>query len=182
MVTRDEALKVISGKGQSPNIIKHLISVGGAMRYLATHFKEDGDSWEIAGILHDADYNLAPLTRHGYEAVDWFKGKLSPEIERAVISHNFANNGVEPQGRMGWALYSVDNLAGLIIAAALVRPDKKLAGLTAQSVLKRFGETGFAKGADREEIKACSKLGLSLEEFTSISLDGIKSLAVELGL
>lgn len=182
MVTRDEALKVISDRGQSPNIIKHLISVGAAMRALATYFKEDEDSWEIAGILHDADYNLAPLPRHGYEAVDWFKGHLSPEIERAVISHNFANNGVEPQGKMGWALYSVDNLAGLIIAAALVRPDRKLEGLTVESVLKRFGETSFAKGASREEIKACSKLGLSLAEFTRISLNGIKDVAGDLGL
>lgn len=182
MISKAEALKVISAKGQSPNIIKHLLSVGAAMRALAAYFKEDGDSWEIAGILHDADYNLAPLPRHGYEAVDWFKGELNPEIERAVISHNFANNGVEPQGQMGWALYSVDNLAGLIIASALVRPDKKLDGLTVESVLKRFSETSFAKGANREEIKACSKLGLSLEEFTRISLSGIKAIAGDLGL
>lgn len=182
MITKDKALKTISSKGQSPNIIKHLLSVGGAMRALAGHFKEDGDSWELAGILHDADYNLAPLERHGYEAVAWFEGRLSPEVERAVISHNFANNGVEPEGRMGWALYSVDNLAGLIIAAALVRPDKKLEGLTVESVLKRFDESSFAKGASREEIKSCAKLGLSLEEFTVISLKGIKTLAGELGL
>ncbi|HET7713157.1 MAG TPA: HD domain-containing protein [Patescibacteria group bacterium] len=182
MVSKDEVLKVISQKGQSPNIIKHLLAVGGAMRALAEHFNEDMDQWEIAGILHDADYNLAPLDRHGYEAVEWFKGQLAPDIERAVISHNFANNGVEPQGKMGWALYSVDNLAGLIIASALVRPDKKLEGLTAESVLKRFGETSFAKGANREEIKACSKIGLDLKEFVDISLRGINSLAGDLGL
>lgn len=182
MISKPLVLKTISGKGQSPNIIKHLISVGGAMRALAVYFKEDEDSWELAGLIHDADYNLAPLDRHGYEAASWFEGMLSPEIERAVISHNFASNGVRPEGKMGWALYSVDNLAGLIIAAALVRPDKKLEGLTVESVLKRFGETSFAKGVSREEIKACSKLGINLEEFTSISLNGIKDVAGDLGL
>lgn len=182
MISKPDVLKTISGKGQSPNIVKHLISVGGAMRALAAHFKENEDSWELAGLLHDADYNLAPLDRHGYEAASWFEGKISPEIERAVVSHNFANNGVKPEGKMGWALYSVDNLAGLIIASALVRPDKKLDGLTAESVLKRFHEPSFAKGANREEIKSCSKLGLGLEEFVVISLKGIKALAGELGL
>lgn len=182
MISKEEVLKTISAKGQSPNIIKHLISVGGAMRALAAHFKEDENCWELAGLLHDADYNLAPLDRHGYEAVDWFKGNLTPEIERAVISHNFANNGVRPEGNMGWALYSVDNLAGLIIASAMVRPDKKLDGLTAESVLKRFHESSFAKGANREEIKSCLELGLDLEEFVALSLRGIKALAVELGL
>jgi hypothetical protein len=182
MITRGEALKVISEKGQNPNIVKHLISVGGAMRELAKHFGGNEDEWELAGVLHDADYNLAPIERHGHEAVSWFEGGLNPEIDRAVISHNFANNGVEPEGKMGWSLYAVDNLAGLIIAAALVRPDKKLDGLTIESVLKRFREPSFAKGANREEIVTCEKIGLNLEQFIEISLRGIKPLAGELGL
>lgn len=182
MISRDEALKVIEGKGQSPNIVKHLISVGGAMRELASHFGEDSDRWEVAGILHDADYNLAPLERHGFESADWFAGRIDDEIKNAVIAHNFANNKVEPSSLMAWALYAVDNLAGLIIAAALVRPDKKLAGLTVESVLKRFKEHSFAKGANREEILACEKVGLSLPEFTEITLTGIKKLAGPLGL
>lgn len=182
MITRAEALQVISDKGQSPNIVKHLISVGGAMKALARHFGENEAEWELAGILHDADYNLAPLERHGYEAADWFKGQIPEEVAQAVISHNYANNKVQPQGKIGWAVYSVDNLAGLIIAAALVRPDKKLAGLTTESVLKRFREPSFAKGANREEILACDKLGLRLEQFTELALGGIKGLAGELGL
>lgn len=182
MITRDEALQIITEKGQSPNIVKHLISVGGAMRSLASHFEENEEEWELAGILHDADYNLAPLERHGFESAEWFKDEIPEPVAKAVISHNYANNGVKPEGRIGWAVYSVDNLAGLIIAAALVRPDKKLAGLTTESVLKRFKETSFAKGANREEILACRELGLTLEEFTEISLNGIKELAGELGL
>ena len=182
MVTRDEAIKLITEKGQSPNIIKHLVSVGAAMRSLAEHFHEDPDRWELAGILHDADYNLAPIEKHGYESAAWFSGKIDPEIENAVIAHNFSHNGVAPKSRMAWALYSVDNLAGLIIAAALVRPDKKLDGLTTESVLKRFKEPSFAKGANRSEIAACTKVGLALPKFTEISLSGIKAVAGELGL
>lgn len=182
MITAEAVLRTISEKGQNPNIIKHLVAVGGAMRELAKHFGGSEDEWELAGILHDADYNLAPVEKHGMEAVSWFSGQLNPEIERAVISHNYANNGVEPEGKMGWSLYAVDNLAGLIIAAALVRPDKKLAGLTVESILKRFREPSFAKGANREEIMACEKVGLNLEQFTEIALRGIKTLAGELDL
>lgn len=182
MATREEALKLIAEKGQSPNIIKHLISVGAAMRSLAHHFGEDEDRWELAGILHDADYNLTPVERHGYESASWFEDQIDDEIKNAVIAHNFSNNKVEPASRMAWALYSVDNLAGLIVAAALVRPDKKLASLTTESVLKRFKEPSFAKGANRGEITACEKIGLSLPEFTELALTGVKAVAGELGL
>ncbi len=182
MITREAALKVIADQGQSPNIIKHLIAVGGAMRSLAAHFGENADEWELAGIAHDADYNLAPLERHGYAATEWFQGQLTPEQKRAVISHNFKLNNVSPEGKMGWSLYAVDNLAGLIVAATLVLPDKKLSSLTAESVLKRFREPSFAKGADREEIQACREIGLSLEEFVHVSLRGIQALADQLGL
>jgi predicted hydrolase (HD superfamily) len=182
MITTDDALKLIKEKGQSENIVKHLLSVGAAMRSLALHFGEDHDRWQLAGIIHDADYNIAPLDRHTYVTLEWFQGQLDPEIEQAVLAHNWVNNGVKPVSRMDWALYSVDNLAGLIIAAALVRPDKKLAGLTVKSILKRFNETSFAKGANRDEIRSCQELSLELPEFIGIALSGIQAIAGELGL
>ncbi len=83
---------------------------------------------------------------------------------------------------MGWALYAGDPLTGLIVASALVLPDKKLAGLTAEPALKRFGEARFAKGANREQIAACSELGVTLEEFIEIGLTAMKAIAGEIGL
>jgi predicted hydrolase (HD superfamily) len=83
---------------------------------------------------------------------------------------------------MGWALYAADPLTGLIVASALVLPDKKLATLTAHSVLKRFAETRFAKGANREQIAASSEVGVTLEEFIEIGLAAMKSIAGDIGL
>jgi predicted hydrolase (HD superfamily) len=83
---------------------------------------------------------------------------------------------------MGWALYAADPLTGLIVASALVLPDKKLAALTAQSVLKRFAETRFAKGANREQIATSSELGVTLEEFIEMGLAAMKAIAGNIGL
>jgi putative nucleotidyltransferase with HDIG domain len=182
VISRDDALKLITEKGQSPNIVKHLIAVAAAMGALAEHFGEDPKKWEMAGLLHDADYNIVPLSEHTVATVRWFKGQIDPDIEQAIRSHNVKNNGLQPKTRMDWALYSVDNLAGLIIASALVLPNKKLAELSASSVLKRFREPSFAKGADREEIKACQNLGLSVPEFVAIVLPAIKAIASQLEL
>jgi predicted hydrolase (HD superfamily) len=83
---------------------------------------------------------------------------------------------------MGWALYAADPLTGLIVASALVLPDKKLAALTAESVVKRFAEARFAKGVNRGQIAACSELGVTLEEFVEIGLAAMKALAGDIGL
>lgn len=182
MINSPDAIKLIRDKGQSENIIKHLLTVGAAMRGLATHFGENPDEWELAGVVHDADYNLVPLEQHTFGTREWFQGQLTTEIEQAVAAHNFKNNGLKPQTRFDWALYSVDNLAGLIVAAALVRPDKKLSGLTVDSVLKRYRQPSFAKGADRDEIASCHELGLTLEEFVNIVLPSIQAIAAEVGL
>lgn len=181
-MTKEETLKFIRGQGQSENIVKHLISVGAAMRSLAKHFGEDADAWELAGLIHDADYNLVPMERHTRQTEEWFKDKVSPEVIHAVLAHYRESTKVEPESKMDWALYSVDNLAGLIVASALVRPDKKLSSLTAESVEKRFYERSFAKGANREEILECKNLGLELSEFISLALSGVQQVADELGL
>ena len=181
-MTKPETIQFIRSQGQSENILKHLISVGAAMRALAEHFNENTDDWEMAGLIHDADYNLVPIDRHTRQTAEWFKGKISPEVEQAVFAHYPDGTGIKPQTKMDWALYSVDNLAGLIVASVLVRPDKKLSGLTTESVLKRFNERSFARGANRDEIVECQNLGITLEEFIGIVLPGIQKVAPELGL
>jgi predicted hydrolase (HD superfamily) len=107
--------------------------------------------------------------------------RLDEESAAAIASHN-PYTGIKPKGRMGWALYASDPLTGLIVASALVLPDKKLAALSAQSVQKRFTETRFAKGANREQIAASSELGITLEEFIEIGLTAMKTIAGNIGL
>jgi len=103
------------------------------------------------------------------------------EMARAILCHNEAH-GVPCQTPLEKALYCADPLTGLIVAGALVRPDKKLKGLTTQSMMKRFGEKRFATGANREQIAKCSELGLTLEEFIALGLEAMKGIANEIGL
>jgi uncharacterized protein len=181
-MTKQEALQFIRDHGQSENMIRHLISVGAAMRSLANHFQLNADDWEIAGIIHDADYTLVPMECHTTQTAEWFKDKVSDEVLHAVLAHFRETTKVDPESKIDWALYSVDNLAGLIIASTLVRPDKKLSSVTSESVVRRFHEKSFARGANREEILECKNLGLSLEEFVFLALSGVQSVAGELGL
>jgi predicted hydrolase (HD superfamily) len=102
-------------------------------------------------------------------------------MAHAILCHNEAH-GVPRETKLDKALFCADPLTGLIIAAALVRPDKKLAGLEAKSVLKRFKEKSFAAGADRKQISQCSELGLELDEFVELGLEAMKVIASDLGL
>jgi len=204
-MNRRQGLEIVNRYIANPNMLKHMLATEAVMRALAQRFGEDEARWGLAGLLHDADAEIA--TSEGQEltvpkqtgtgsasggkhAVMVAQGLLVPklaenaldqEIAAAIASHN-PYTGFKPQGRMGWALYAADPLTGLIVASALVLPDKKLAGLTAESVLKRFAEARFAKGANREQIAACSELGLTLEEFVEIGLAAIKTIAGEIGL
>jgi predicted hydrolase (HD superfamily) len=100
-----------------------------------------------------------------------------------MAAHNWKNTGVEPKTKMDWALFCGDSLTGLIVAATLVLPSKKLADLTVQNVLNRFKEKSFARGTRREDIALCQeKLGLTLEEFIEISLRAMQRISKELGL
>jgi predicted hydrolase (HD superfamily) len=99
----------------------------------------------------------------------------------AILCHNEAH-GVSRETRLDKALFCADPITGLITAAALVRPDKKLAGVEVKSIKKRFKEKSFAAGAKREQIATCSELGLELDEFIALSLEAMKGVAEDLGL
>ena len=105
----------------------------------------------------------------------------SEAIAHAILSHNEAH-GIPRESKLDKALFCTDPLTGLIIAAALVRPDKKLAGVETKSVQKRFKEKSFAAGANREQIATCSELGIELDEFIELGLKAMKGIADDLGL
>jgi putative nucleotidyltransferase with HDIG domain len=159
-----------------------MIAVEGIMRSLARRFQQDEELWGLTGLLHDLDYDLTVdnFPRHGFTTAEMLgEIDIPAELVRGIISHT---GHISAESLMEKALYSADPISGLIVASALMHPSKKLSGLDTEFILRRFGEKRFAAGADREQIKTCANIGLTLEEFTSLSLEGMTEMAGELGL
>lgn len=178
---REEALKLVEENLKTPNLKKHLLAVEACMKKLAKHLGQDEELWGLAGLLHDLDYEYTKdkPEEHGLKTSQMLRGKVPTEVIEAIKAHA----GKAPvEGLLAQALFAVDPLTGLIVAAALMHPQKKLEAVDEGFVLNRFKEKGFAKGANREQIKTCERLGLSLQEFISISLSAMKEIAEELGL
>lgn len=183
-MTRFEAYHILTKYLKNPNLLKHCLATEAAMKGLAKHFGEDEEMWGIVGLLHDADYELAKddLSKHGLLLFEK-EFQIPEDIAYAIKSHNFEGTKVMPKNPMDWAVTCVDQLTGLIIAAALVHPEKKLSVLTVDTILKRFKEKSFARGAKRETIGLCEeKLHIQLRDFVTITLDSMKGIHTELGL
>jgi putative nucleotidyltransferase with HDIG domain len=183
-MTRDEALALVKKMIKNKNLVKHHLAVEAAMRALARYFGEDEETWGLAGLLHDADYEITQKDpqRHGLVMAERLEELgVDPAVVRAVKAHNDAL-GVPLETRMEKALYACDDLTGLIVAAALVHPQRKLAALDTQFVMNRFKEKSFARGARREQILTCSDLGFELEAFIGLNLVAMQGIAGELGL
>lgn len=183
-MNREEALSSVKSNVENGNLVKHMMATEVIMRALAQHFAEDEETWGLTGLLHDIDVELtqADMNTHSKLGADLVREMgASEEVAHAILCHNPAH-GVPLETRLDKALFCTDPLTGLITAAALVRPDKKLAGLEIKSVAKKFRTKGFAAGANREQLASCGDLGLELNEFMEISLKAMKSIADELGL
>jgi len=147
----------------------------------------DEEKWGLVGLIHDADYTPGIADeRHGLEIVKLVseRGLDVPEdVLHAIAAHNAEHTGIQPESLMDWAIFCCDSLTGLIVATALVRPDKKLASVTVKSVMKKFKSPSFAAGTRRENIALCEeKLGITLEEFVGICLEAMQNISGELGL
>ncbi|MCX7922143.1 MAG: HDIG domain-containing protein [Clostridia bacterium] len=181
---RRHALEELKLRLTNKNLIKHSLAVEAIMKALAEHFKEDADKWGLAGLLHDIDYDKTANdpAEHSILGAEILEGLgIDEEIVYAVKSHN-DYHGIPRNRRIDKALYSADPVSGLITAAALILPSKKLSEVTVEFIMKRINEKGFARGANRSQIKACEDFGLSLEEFISISLSAMQSISDDLGL
>ncbi len=181
-MTRDEAISIVKEHVASKNLVNHMIATGAVMKALAKRLGEDEKLWEVAGILHDYDY---PETKddpdnHGIKSVEMLKKyDLPQEIYDAILAHCDKKSR---EKLIEKAIYAADPTTGFIVAAALIRPPKKLEPVDVKFLLKRFKEKAFARGASREQMASCSELGLSLEEFYEISLKAMKDIHEELGL
>lgn len=187
-MTRDQAITLLHAHMQNANLRRHCYAVGFAMRALAGKLGGDPDEWEILGILHDADWEEtkdAP-NQHTRKTLAWLKEKgiTDGPLVHALMSHNAKHTGLaELEGDMEWALETVDELTGFIVAVTLVRPDKKLGSVSVESVLKKWKTKEFAKAVDREQIAQCEeKLGIPLAEFISITLKAMQEHSNDLGL
>jgi putative nucleotidyltransferase with HDIG domain len=184
-MTRDEALALLQTRVKNPNMVGHMVATEAIMGALAGRLGHDETQWRLAGLLHDLDSEQTAETMevHATLTVQWLReaGLADEEMLHAILAHNPAN-GSSVESPMDRALFSCDPLTGLITAAALIRPEKKLALVELKSLKKRFKEPSFAKGARREDILTCSELGLELEEFLAIGLDAMKEVSDELGL
>ncbi|HBC72746.1 MAG: Metal dependent phosphohydrolase [Candidatus Amesbacteria bacterium GW2011_GWB1_47_19] len=188
MINRNQAWDLLTSKLSNKNLVRHCLAVEAVMRELAKYFEASADKWGIVGLLHDGDYELSrdDPTKHTLLMHGWLTGmrETDPEILSAILSHNFAHTGKNPPAnKLEWSLYCCDELTGLIVAVALVMPDKKLSSVTPEAVMKKFTQKSFAAGAHREQIALCEqKLGIKLEDFISLSLSAMQSISPELGI
>lgn len=179
---RAEAMDVVRSKVSNERLIKHMLAVEAVMRALAERLGQDAGSWSLVGLVHDLDYDetVNDPERHGRLGAAYLREMgVGEEITRAVESHA---GHIARESMMDKALYATDPLTGLIVAAALMHPSKRLGEVTVEFVMKRFKEKRFAAGADREQIRSCEGLGLELQEFVAIGLKAMQDVADDLGL
>ena len=184
-MTREEALNLLKENVQNQNLIKHSLAVEAVMKGLARHFSENEEKWGLVGLLHDIDYEKTKNdpSQHSLIGAKMLEDLgVDKDICQAVKVHNEAH-GILPATLMEKALYVVDPLTGLMVAAALVLPSRKLADLGVESILNRFKEKAFARGANRGIIAKCQEyLNLDLKEFFRIGLQSMQGISEDLGL
>jgi putative nucleotidyltransferase with HDIG domain len=179
---RAEAYQLVVSMVTNKNLIKHMLAVEACMRKLAKQFGENEEEWGLVGLLHDLDYDSTCNSpeKHTLIAADILKEKgLSEDDINAIKGHC---DHAERETRMAKALYAVDPITGLIVAAALMHPEKKLVKIDKEFILRRYKEKSFARGANREQIAKCADIGLSLEDFTQMCLEAMTGIASDLGL
>ncbi len=167
-LTREEALTLLKQYNKEPFHIQHGLTVEGVMRWYANElgYGEDADYWAITGLLHDIDFELYP-EQHCQKAPELLReGGASEEMIRSVCSHGYGLCcDIKPEHEMEKVLFAVDELTGLIGAAALMRPSKSVEDMEASSVKKKFKDKRFAAGCSRDVIRqGAEMLGWDLND------------------
>lgn len=185
--TRDEAWRVLCKYTHNPNLIKHALAVEAGMRGYARRFGEDEEKWGVVGLIHDFEYERYPDLGPGGHP---FKGAeimrdlgWDPALIRAVQCHAPDLTGLTLDTRLEKTIFAVDELTGLIIATALVRPSQSILDVKVSSIKKKWKDRAFAAGVKREDVeKGAAMLGIELSEHISVVLEAMKDIAAELGL
>ncbi len=182
--TREEAYQLLTEYNKSDSLIKHALAVEGVMRYFARKRGEDEEKWGVIGLVHDLDYEQFP-EEHCHKSEEILKEKGWPEeYIRAVISHGWGLcSEVEPQTELEKVLYAIDELTGLVVTTALVRPSKSVMDVKVKSVKKKWKDKRFAAGVDRSIIeKGAQMLGMELTDLLADTITGMQEVAEAIGL
>jgi predicted hydrolase (HD superfamily) len=183
--TRTQAYELLKKYNQNESLIKHALAVEAVMSHFAELFGEtDIQKWGIIGLCHDLDYEMYPKehckkVRQLLEEEQW-----PDDYIRAIESHGWGLCvDVKPIHKMEWVLYTIDELTGLISAAALVRPSKSILDMEIKSIKKKWKDKAFAAGVDRQIIEEGAKsLGIELDVVMTETLKGMQKVAENIGL
>jgi len=181
---RKETLDLLKEYNQSDSLIKHALAVEGVMKHFAEHFGEDTDRWGNIGLIHDLDYEQFP-EQHCSMTAKILRDRGWPEdYIYSVLSHGYGIcTDAEPRHIMEKTLYTIDELTGLIAATALMRPSKSVLDMKIKSIKKKWKQKSFAAGVNRDLIaKGAEMLGMELDVVMSMTLEGMKNVASEIGL
>lgn len=184
MISRENALKLLNDNIQNINMIKHCLASEAVLRTVADRLEANPEEWGLAGLLHDIDVeitNADPL-KHGPYAAGILDGLLSTEAIDAIVMHNEMATGKERSTVFQNALAAGETITGLIMATAMVYPDKKLASVKTKSITKRMKEKAFAASVKRENILECELIGIPIQEFAEMALTAMQGISDELGL
>jgi putative nucleotidyltransferase with HDIG domain len=184
-IDRNRAFELLKKYNKNESLIKHALSVEAVMLHFADILGEpDREKWGIIGLLHDVDYEMYP-EMHCKKARELLEEDNWPEeYIHAIQSHGYGIcSDVEPVHRMEKVLYTIDELTGLITAAALMRPSKSVLDMELKSVKKKFKQKSFAAGVNRDVIeKGAAMLGLELDYIIEETIKGMQTVAEEIGL
>ena len=181
---REEAADLMHEWIEKDGLRKHAYGVEAAMRAYAGKFGEDAETWGVVGLLHDFDYERYPTAEdHPYRGAEYLRSLgLDETLVRAILSHA-AYTGVPRETLLAKALFAVDELVGMITAAAYVQPSRKVADVTPKSVLKKMKDKAFARSVNRDEIRqGAEELGVPLEEHIGFVIEAMVAAADDLGL
>ena len=185
MISRAEAFSLLQANCAEEVLLKHSLATEAVMQALAQRLGQDPEQWGIAGLLHDLDYDATKgdPARHTLitEKILLNQG-VGEEIIDAIKAHN-AEALQRTRGKpFHFAITCAECITGLVVATALVYPDKKISSVRPSSILKRMKEKDFAQRVSRDGIRACEQIGLSLEEFAELSLKAMQGIHDQLGL
>ncbi len=184
MLNREEAYQLLTEYTTSDSLIKHALAVEALMQAYARKFGEDENTWGIVGLLHDFDYEQYPTPDvHPLQGAAILEKKGYPEHVIYAIKTHADYLGLPRNSLMDKALFAVDELSGLLTAAALVQPEKTIHTVTVKSVKKKMKDKAFARSVNRDDIrKGTEELGIGLDEHLEFCIEALKNVAAKLGL